>query len=186
MITPMLKKGRVLSNQLLSLSTERNVPSAPPALCLPANVAMMPGNDIMDEAKIIGMTPAVLIFSGMCVVCPPIIRLPAVFLEYWTGICRAAPFSTTTMTIMAIIIAMTIRSASPPLAIVFPFTDCAYRLERSCGTRQRILIRRTMEIPLPTPFSLIRSPIHIRKQEPAVRATTTAKAFPKFIFGISP
>ena len=35
------------------------------------------------------------------------------------------------------------------------------------------MITRTMEIPLPTPFSVIRSPIHIRTVEPAVNAATS-------------
>jgi hypothetical protein len=32
---------------------------------------MVAGNAIIDDAKIGGMTPAVLIFKGMCVLCPP-------------------------------------------------------------------------------------------------------------------
>ena len=36
-----------------------------------------------------------------------------------------------------------------------------------------ILINNTIEIPLPTPFSVIRSPIHISTAEPAVSAATT-------------
>ena len=83
----MVYTGRVRSNQLLSLRMPSTVPAQPPTLDLPMNVAMMPGKDMMDEAKMTGITPAVLIFSGICVLCPPIIRLPAVFLEYCTGIC---------------------------------------------------------------------------------------------------
>ncbi len=43
----------------------------------------------------------------------------------------------------------------------------------SCGTRDRILIVNTMEIPLPIPFSVIRSPIHIKNALPAVKAMMT-------------
>ena len=36
-----------------------------------------------------------------------------------------------------------------------------------------IFIKRTIEIPFPTPFSVIRSPSHINTAEPAVSAATT-------------
>ena len=43
-----------------------------------------------------------------------------------------------------------------------------------------------MEIPFPTPFSVICSPIHISIAEPAVRQQTTTTPFKKFISGMRP
>ena len=43
------------------------------------------GNIRSDEAKIGGMTPAVLTFSGRCVAWPPYIFRPTTRLAYWTG-----------------------------------------------------------------------------------------------------
>ena len=40
-----------------------------------------------------------------------------------------------------------------------------------------MLIVNTMEIPFPTPFSVILSPIHIRTAEPAVRVKITIMIF---------
>jgi hypothetical protein len=45
-------------------------------------LAMVAGNMMMEEAKIGGMTPAVLIFSGRWVLCPPYIRRPTTRLAY--------------------------------------------------------------------------------------------------------
>ena len=49
----------------------------------------------------------------------------------------------------------------------------------SSGIRERILIKSTIEIPFPTPFSVILSPIHIKNAEPAVNVSTTIAAFTK-------
>ena len=52
--------------------------------------------------------------------------------------------------------------------------DFAFMMKRSqsvaksLGIEERILMRSTIEMPLPTPFSVILSPIHMRKAEPAV------------------
>ena len=48
------------------------------------NRASVAGNRISDEAKITGITPAVLIRSGMWVDCPPYTRRPTTRLAYWT------------------------------------------------------------------------------------------------------
>ena len=46
---------------------------------LPNNCAIITGNCISDDAKIIGITPAVLTFNGMFVDCPPTVLLPLTF-----------------------------------------------------------------------------------------------------------
>ena len=48
-----------------------------------------------------------------------------------------------------------------------------YNVAKSLGIPDMMLIRRTIEIPLPTPFSVILSPSHISIAEPAVSAATT-------------
>ena len=49
-----------------------------------------------------------------------------------------------------------------------------------------ILIRSTIDIPFPTPFSVIRSPIHIRNALPAVSVHTTIAQFTKLYVSRSP
>ena len=49
------------------------------------NCPTVAGNIIMDEAKIGGITPAVLILRGRYVLCPPYIFLPTTRLAYCTG-----------------------------------------------------------------------------------------------------
>ena len=66
----------------------------PPLLVnMPPSVA---GNARIDEAKMIGITPPVLTFNGMCVLEPPYMRRPTTRLAYWTVI-RRCPRSTKTM-----------------------------------------------------------------------------------------
>ena len=48
----------------------------------PNNCAIITGNCISDDAKITGITPAVLTFKGMLVDCPPKDFLPLTFCEY--------------------------------------------------------------------------------------------------------
>ena len=54
------------------------------------------GKARIDEAKITGMTPPALTFSGIWVDCPPITRRPITRLAYCTGM-RRSPRSTSTM-----------------------------------------------------------------------------------------
>ena len=72
------------------------------------------------------------------------------------------------------------------MATVCGFINVSYSVVMSLGTRDRMLIIRTIEIPFPTPFSVILSPTHIRNAEPAVRDTTTVITFMAVISGISP
>ena len=77
-------------------------------------------------------------------------------------------------------------AAKAPFAIVLPLTNCSKRVTKSLGILDTILIIKMMEIPFPTPFSVICSPIHISIAEPAVRQQTTTTPFKKFISGMRP
>ena len=74
---------------------------------------------------------------------------------------------------MPTITAMMITAATVPTAMDLPMTNCWNRLVISCGILEIMLMIRTMEMPLPTPLSVICSPIHIRNALPAVRAAIT-------------
>src|SRR2546422_7255560 len=54
-----------------------------------------------EDAKMTGMTPAVLIRSGMCVDWPPYTRRPTTRLAYWTGILRCPSCMSTTEAVTA-------------------------------------------------------------------------------------
>ena len=137
------------------------------------NWAIITGMDMIEDAKITGITPAVLTFKGMCEDWPPIILRPCIFFEYCTGMRRSAPFNTRTKTTVATTTARTMMAATVATATDLPAIKRSYSISTSCGRLETILIRSTMEIPLPTPFSVIRSPIHIRRAEPAVIAAIT-------------
>ena len=70
-------------------------------------------------------------------------------------------------------IAAIITTARTAFAGIFPFTNCSYSVPKSLGIREIMLITSTIEIPFPTPFSVILSPIHISTAEPAVKVTIT-------------
>ena len=164
----------------------RIVAPTPVPPVLPIKVAIIVGIDIREEAKITGITPAVFTFSGIWLDWPPTIFLPCIFFAYCTGILLSASFRRITRIIVTIITARMMIPAKAPFATVLFFTKSLNRPTRSFGTLERILIIRTIEIPFPIPFSVIRSPTHIRNAEPAVRAVTTDTTFRKFILVISP
>ena len=83
-------------------------------------------------------------------------------------------------------IAAIITPERSAFAIIFPFMKLSYSVVISLGIRDTMLIKSTMEIPFPTPFSLICSPTHIKKAEPAVNATTTTIILTKLLSGINP
>ena len=67
-------------------------PVAVPTVCQKAlswkNEAIVLGMNMIDCAKMIGMTPAALTRSGRYCVLPPICFRPITRLAYWTGIRR--------------------------------------------------------------------------------------------------
>ena len=84
------------------------------------NRVSVAGNRISDEAKITGMTPAVLIRSGMWVDCPPYTRRPTTRLAYCTGILRCPSCMRTTAAVTATItatMAPKTKSFSSPVVI---------------------------------------------------------------------
>ena len=70
-------------------------------------------------------------------------------------------------------------STDLPFASVIITFD-SNRFIRSSGILAMILIIRMIEIPFPTPFSVILSPNHIRSAEPAVMVTTAVKITRKY------
>ena len=147
--------------------------AATPLADFPTKLRMIEGIDISDEAKITGMTPAVLTFSGMLDDCPATILLPWTFFAYCTGIFRTASLSRIVRATVKRMTTAIMTAAIPPFAIDFPLTNCCQSAVMSCGSLETILIRRTIEIPFPTPFSVIRSPIHMTNVDPAVNAKIT-------------
>ena len=73
-----------------------------------ASWASVCGKARIDEAKITGMTPPALTFSGMWVDWPPITRRPTTRLAYCTGM-RRSPRSTSTMNATTATIMTSIR-----------------------------------------------------------------------------
>ena len=79
-------------------------------------------------------------------------------------------------------IAAIIITDKPPLAMVLPFTNLSNKVTKSLGILETMLIISTIEIPFPTPFSVICSPIHINIAEPAVKVATATTTLVKFMF----
>ena len=66
-----------------------------------------------------------------------------------------------------------------PSAAVTPllqFRTPLTMVDTTLGTRDRMPANRMMEMPLPTPNSLTCSPIHITKEEPAMKETMMTRA----------
>ena len=69
----------------------------------------------------------------------------------------------------------------PPIDIPSLNTKFLNKLAISLGIPEMMLIVRTIEIPFPTPFSVICSPIHINTAEPAVIAKIPVTITPHFL-----
>ena len=117
-----------------------------------------------DDAKITGITPAWLTFSGRYVDVPPYILRPTIRLAYCTGM-RRWPCSTNTTPTMMINAAMqtAVKTIGPRLSRMFLPSD---------GMRAAMLAKISSDIPLPMPRSWISSPIHITSAAPAVITMT--------------
>ena len=117
----------------------------------------------MLTAKMIGITPAWLTRSGRKVVPPWYMRRPRTRLAYWIGM-RRWP----SVTKMIAAMAKTPKTAK---------TARAARLGESMnvpiawGARPTMPAKMMKLIPLPIPFSVMSSPSHISRMEPAVRVT---------------
>ena len=122
---PMLYTHSPLVNlhQLLELNPFRTFPQNPVPPLTPKREQMITGNCIMEDAKMTGITPAVLIFSGILLEFPPTSFLPCTFFAYCTGILRTPSFKTITRTTIRIIMAIMIMAATTPIAISLPNTN---------------------------------------------------------------
>jgi hypothetical protein len=132
-------------------------------------LAMVAGNMMIDDAKIGGITPELLILSGKWVLCPPYMRRPTTRLAYWTGI-RRCPCSTKMM-----IPTTATMSTSSVITRKMPISpvDNSWKVwPMATGIRQTMPEKMMSEIPLPIPRSVICSPSHMMKAVPAVRVMT--------------
>ncbi len=133
------------------------------------NCAMTTGNVISDEAKMTGMTPAVLTLSGIYVALLPLrpYLLAPTLPEYCTGILLSASCRTMTYTTIASMHAAMMAITTTLTATDLPVRNLSPSVRRSCGSEEMMLNSSTIEMPLPMPLSVIFSPIHIRNAEPA-------------------
>src|SRR6266536_310668 len=120
-----------------------------------------------EDAKITGMTPAWLTFSGMYVEVPPYIRRPTMRLAYCTGTRRCACSMKTTAVITMIPRAMMNEKTHQPLP--------SLTLHPSAGNRAAIEVKIRTDMPLPTPRSVIISPSHMITPVPAVIVSTSTE-----------
>ena len=82
-----------------------------------------------------------------------------------------------TIKISTTITASIITALRTPIAIDLFFTNCSNSVFASEGKDEMMLMIRIMDIPFPTPCSVILSPAHIRNAEPAVIAAITVITF---------
>ena len=129
------------------------------------------GNCNSEEEKMIGITFAVFTFTGNVDPNPPSWLPPWIFLEYCTGILLSASFKIIVRIIVPMITMKIITPAIITLLICLPSINFWYRLYKSLGIRETMLQSKMMEIPFPTPLSVICSPSHITKTDPAVKQT---------------
>ena len=123
-----------------------------------------------EDAKIGGMTPAVLSLSGRWEDSPPIILLPRWRLGYWIRIRRCARSTNTTSAMVATAITRMPMIRPVGSAPVRPISKVPARAIGSSATMPAKMIS---EMPFPTPRAVICSPSHIRNMVPPVRVTTT-------------
>src|SRR5882757_5429765 len=131
----------------------------------PENWTISAGMYSSDEAKMTGMTPAWLTFSGMYVDVPPYARGPIMRFAYCTGIRRWAGSTKTTMTNPT---AITARNSTQPPAIL-PETLIAHS---ELGKLDAMATNIRIDMPLPMPRSVISSPSHMTVAVPAVMQVT--------------
>src|SRR6516225_1400815 len=99
-----------------------HAPIAASGLVGPTRPATVSGSTMTLEAKMIGMTPALLTRNGMWVLAPPYMRRPTMRLAYWTGILRVAWVMRMTAAITATIMTSTkamVNSDTVPAAALF-------------------------------------------------------------------
>ena len=132
------------------------------------------GNVKNDDANIIGITPAIANFNGICVFCAPTIFLPTTFLEYCTGtLLSACCTNTTPVTRIKAPTTIPIAVNRPVVLNPFCVTISLHIVAIPLGYLETIPINISSEIPLPIPLLVICSPSHINIDVPATKAVTT-------------
>ena len=131
--------------------------------------AMVAGSSSSDEAKIGGMTPAVLSFSGRCEVSPWNMRLPTWRFGYWISSRRCARSKNTIRPMTATANTMMARMMPVEMAPVRPSSSVWLMAPGSPATMPEKMIS---EMPLPMPRAVICSPSHIRNMVPPTSVIT--------------
>ena len=125
---------------------------------------------MIDCAKMMGITFAVLRRRGMNVFCPSRIRpRPMTLRGIWIGMRRAATVTATVPATTSTMIASTRRSTGKVRACA-----CSASIVRMVSGQIRSTIEKKMRrlAPLPMPRSVICSPSHITNTPPVVRVST--------------
>ena len=133
------------------------------------NCAAVIGSSSSEEAKIGGMTPAELSFSGRCEESPWNIRLPTCRFGYWISRRRWAR-SMNTMAATTNSISASSRSSRPTDSE--PVRASSNRPTSAAGKPATMPAKMMSEMPLPTPRCVICSPSHIRNSVPPTSVMT--------------
>ena len=171
--TTVVHAGPFVDRQLRIVPPKPDVGTLPPL----NNLTIVEGNAIIDDAKMIGITPPAATFIGMLVLCPPYIFLPTTRFAYCTGILLSASVKNTTSAIAAIAIRSITAAITVPIALNEP-PSITYVLTTeltAVGILDTIPAKIIIEIPLPKPFSVISSPSHTINAVPAVNVNTITK-----------
>ena len=122
-----------------------------------------------DDAKIGGITPAVLSFNGKWELSPPNILLPTCLFGYWTiSLLCALSIKTTKVSIITTKKIKPIIKA-PDNAPCLPSWSVP---KRAAGSSAIIPANISKDIPLPKPLDVICSPNHIKKIVPPTSVIT--------------
>ena len=133
---------------------------------------MVAGISRMELAKIGGITPEVLIFSGIWVESPPNMRLPTWRFGYCTWMRRCARSMNTMNATTATASTRNARMKNGDSAPVRPSSSKEAMALGRLATMPAMMIRL---VPLPTPRAVICSPTHIRNIVPPTSVTTAEK-----------
>ena len=127
---------------------------------------IMEGKEMIAKAKMRGMTPLPEIFMGMTEDWPPYILVPRTCFAYCTGILRSAR-STKTMQKNTTTASTRKPMTSKRGATLFAVMEVSLSRMESPAV-EMIPTKMMSEMPLPTPYSVMRSPSHMTSMAPAV------------------
>ena len=131
-----------------------------------------------------GITPAAFTFKGRYWRTPPYCLLPITLLACCTGILRVPCTRSTAKAITTTNTTSSIRNIigpPAPFSPSFTMNSCVI----ACGRRAMIPIIISIDIPLPIPLSVIRSPSHITNIEPAQSIIIDGNVNPQKLFRAS-